>query len=59
MARSRINLMPKKLADSENSALTTAMSFTGTAAELDESYQRQPAELIAHAEFAQIHSSHA
>jgi PRTRC genetic system protein E len=32
----RVNLMPKKLADSENNALTTPMSFTGTAAELDE-----------------------
>ncbi len=31
----RVNLMPKKLADSENSALTTPMSFTGTAVELD------------------------
>jgi PRTRC genetic system protein E len=32
----RVNFMPKKLADSENNALTTPMSFTGTAAELDE-----------------------
>jgi PRTRC genetic system protein E len=32
----RVNVMPKKLADSENNALTTPMSFTGTAAELDE-----------------------
>jgi PRTRC genetic system protein E len=32
----RVNVMPKKLAESENTALTTPMSFTGTAAELDE-----------------------
>jgi PRTRC genetic system protein E len=32
----RVNFMPKKLTDSENTALTTPMSFTGTAAELDE-----------------------
>ncbi|MDX6457430.1 MAG: hypothetical protein QOE55_1127 [Acidobacteriaceae bacterium] len=32
----RVNVMPKKLADGENAALTTPMSFTGTAAELDE-----------------------
>src|ERR1700761_7960263 len=31
----RFNVMPKKLADSENTALTTPMSFTGTAEELD------------------------
>jgi PRTRC genetic system protein E len=31
----RINVLPKKLADGENAALTTPMSFTGTAAELD------------------------
>jgi PRTRC genetic system protein E len=31
----RVNVMPKKLADSENIALTTPMSFTGTAEELD------------------------
>ncbi|HEX4165729.1 MAG TPA: PRTRC system protein E [Bryobacteraceae bacterium] len=32
----RVNVMPKKMADGENTALTTPMSFTGTAAELDE-----------------------
>jgi PRTRC genetic system protein E len=32
----RVNLMPKKLKEGENNALTTPMSFTGTAAELDE-----------------------
>ena len=32
----RVNVMPKKLKEGENSALTTPMSFTGTAAELDE-----------------------
>jgi PRTRC genetic system protein E len=32
----RVNVLPKKLADGENAALTTPMSFTGTAAELDE-----------------------
>jgi PRTRC genetic system protein E len=32
----RVNVMPKKLAEGENNALTTPMSFTGTAAELDE-----------------------
>jgi PRTRC genetic system protein E len=31
----RVNVMPKKLAEGENAALTTPMSFTGTAAELD------------------------
>jgi PRTRC genetic system protein E len=31
----RVNVIPKKLADSENTALTTPMSFTGTAEELD------------------------
>jgi PRTRC genetic system protein E len=31
----RVNVLPKKLADSENAALTTPMSFTGTAEELD------------------------
>src|SRR6202012_5121642 len=31
----RVNVLPKKLADSENAALPTPMSFTGTAAELD------------------------
>ena len=31
----RVNVLPKKLVDGENAALTTPMSFTGTAAELD------------------------
>ena len=31
----RVNVLPKRLADSENAALTTPMSFTGTPAELD------------------------
>ena len=31
----RVNVLPKKPADGENAALTTPMSFTGTAAELD------------------------
>ena len=31
----RVNVMPKKLADSENTALTPPMSFTGTAEGLD------------------------
>jgi PRTRC genetic system protein E len=31
----RVNILPKRLADGENAALTTPMSFTGTAAELD------------------------
>ena len=31
----RVNVLPKKLTDGENAALTTPMSFTGTAAELD------------------------
>jgi PRTRC genetic system protein E len=30
-----VNVLPKKLADGENAALTTPMRFTGTAAELD------------------------
>jgi PRTRC genetic system protein E len=33
--QNRVNVMPKKLVDGENAALTTPMSFTGTAAELD------------------------
>ena len=32
----RVNVMPKKLAEGENTALTTPMSFTGSAVELDE-----------------------
>jgi PRTRC genetic system protein E len=32
----RVNVIPKKLKEGENTALTTPMSFTGTAAELDE-----------------------
>jgi PRTRC genetic system protein E len=32
----RVNVMPKKLKEGENNALTTPMSFTGTATELDE-----------------------
>jgi PRTRC genetic system protein E len=32
----RVNIMPKKLKEGENIALTTPMSFTGTAVELDE-----------------------
>jgi PRTRC genetic system protein E len=31
----RVNVIPKKTSDSENNALTTPMSFTGTAEELD------------------------
>lgn len=31
----RVNVLPKKLAEGENTALTTPMSFTGTAQELD------------------------
>jgi PRTRC genetic system protein E len=31
----RVNILPKKLAEGENTALTTPMSFTGTAQELD------------------------
>jgi PRTRC genetic system protein E len=31
----RVNVLPKKLAEGENAALTTPMSFTGTAEELD------------------------
>lgn len=31
----RVNVVPKKVAESENDALTTPMSFTGTAEELD------------------------
>jgi PRTRC genetic system protein E len=32
----RVNVMPRKLAEGENTALTTPMSFTGAAAEIDE-----------------------
>jgi PRTRC genetic system protein E len=32
----RVNVIPKKLKEGENTALTTPMSFTGTAVELDE-----------------------
>lgn len=35
----RVNVMPKKLKEGENSALTTPMSFTGTADELDAQFQ--------------------
>jgi len=31
----RVNVVPKKIAEGENDALTTPMSFTGTAEELD------------------------
>jgi PRTRC genetic system protein E len=31
----RVNVIPKRLADSENTALATPLSFTGTAEELD------------------------
>ena len=31
----RVNVLPKKLAEGENTALTTPMSFSGTAQELD------------------------
>ena len=31
----RVNVLPKRLVEGENAALTTPMSFTGTAAELD------------------------
>jgi PRTRC genetic system protein E len=41
----RVNVMPKKLADSENTALTTPMSFTGTAEELD---TQLPAALVSY-----------
>jgi PRTRC genetic system protein E len=34
--QTRVNVIPKKLKEGENSALTTPMSFTGTAVELDE-----------------------
>jgi PRTRC genetic system protein E len=32
----RVNVIPKKMKEGENNALTTPMSFTGTAVELDE-----------------------
>jgi PRTRC genetic system protein E len=41
----RVNVMPKELADSENTALTTPMSFTGTAEELD---TQLPAALVSY-----------
>jgi PRTRC genetic system protein E len=41
----RVNVMPKKLADSENTALTTPTSFTGTAEELD---TQLPAALVSY-----------
>ena len=41
----RVNVMPKKLVDSENTALTTPMSFTGTAEELD---TQLPSALVAY-----------
>jgi PRTRC genetic system protein E len=31
----RVNVVPRKIAEGENDALTTPMSFTGTAEELD------------------------
>jgi PRTRC genetic system protein E len=43
----RVNVMPKKLAEGENNALTTPMSFTGTAAELDEQLPAAISSLVA------------
>jgi PRTRC genetic system protein E len=41
----RVNVIPKRLADSENTALTTPMSLTGTAEELD---TQLPAALVSY-----------
>jgi PRTRC genetic system protein E len=43
----RVNVIPKKLKEGENSALTTPMSFTGTAAELDEQLPNSIASFVA------------
>jgi PRTRC genetic system protein E len=43
----RVNVIPKKLKEGENSALTTPMSFTGTAVELDEQLPNAIASFVA------------
>jgi PRTRC genetic system protein E len=43
----RVNVIPKKLKEGENNALTTPMSFTGTAAELDEQLPNAIASFVA------------
>jgi PRTRC genetic system protein E len=43
----RVNLMPKKLKEGENNALTTPMSFTGTAVELDDQLPNAIASFVA------------
>jgi PRTRC genetic system protein E len=43
----RVNLMPKKLKEGEKSALTTPMSFAGTAVELDEQLPNATASFVA------------
>jgi len=43
----RVNVIPKKLKEGENSALTTPMSFTGTAVELDDQLPNAIASFVA------------
>jgi PRTRC genetic system protein E len=43
----RVNVLPKKLKEGENCALTTPMSFTGTAVELDEQLPNAIASFVA------------
>ena len=43
----RVNVIPKKLKEGENDALTTPMSFTGTAVELDEQLPNAIASFVA------------
>jgi len=43
----RVNVVPKKTADGENDALTTPMSFTGTAEELDAQFSEAIVSFVA------------
>lgn len=42
----RVNVLPKRLSDSENSALTTPLSFSGTPEELDRDFARELAAYV-------------
>lgn len=42
----RVNVLPKRASDSENAALTTPLSFTGTPEELDRDFARELAAYV-------------
>jgi PRTRC genetic system protein E len=42
----RVNILPKRANDSENAALTTPLSFTGTPEELDRDFARELASFV-------------